>query len=120
MVSLLGHAHEGRTPQPTSWLLSVAVAVGTLALIPASHALADFTRLSAAYRPLYVAMPAGAVMCALIGWAAPAPWVLAVLLVLVLSLTWAVAARGFLLAGAWDADEGRRDPEEVFPRATGR
>ena len=35
MVSLLEHAHDGRTPEPTSWLLSGAVAVGMLALIPA-------------------------------------------------------------------------------------
>ena len=107
MVSLLEHAHEGRTPQPTSWLLSVAVAVGMLALIPASHALADYTRLAAAYRPLYVALAVGAVMCALIGWAQPSPWGLALLLVLVLSLTWAVAARGFLLAGDWGVEENQ-------------
>jgi low temperature requirement protein LtrA len=107
MVSLLEHAHDGRAPEPTAWLLSVAVAVGMFALIPASHALADFSSLTAAYRPLYVAITAGAVVSVLIGWAHPAPWVLALLLVLVLSLTWAVAARGFLLAGAWGSEEGQ-------------
>ena len=114
MVSLLEHADNGRAPQPTSWLLAAALAVGMLALIPASHALADYTRLAAAYRPLYVAIAVGAVMSALIGWAQPPPWVLALFLVLVLSLTWAVAARGFLLTGAWDSEA------EAFPHAPGR
>jgi low temperature requirement protein LtrA len=110
MVSLLEQAHDGRTPEPTSWLLSGAVAVGMLALIPGSRTLADFRRLAAAYRPLNVALAAGAVVSALFGWAHPAPWALALLLVLVLSLTWAVAARGFLLTGAWSAEEGQ--PED--------
>jgi hypothetical protein len=46
-------------------------------------------------------MAAGAVLSVGIGWVRPAPWLLAVLLVAVLSLVWAVAVRGFVLAGAW-------------------
>jgi low temperature requirement protein LtrA len=107
MVSLLEHAHEGRTPEPTSWLLSGAVALGMLALIPASRALAEFGRLAAAYRPLHIALLVGAVASVLFGWAHPAPWGLALLLVLVLALAWAVAARGFLLTGAWSAEPGQ-------------
>jgi len=34
----------------------------------------------------------------------PAPWLLAVLLVVVLGLVWAVAVRGFVLAGAWNPE----------------
>ena len=33
MVSLISHAHDGRTPASTAWLLAGAVALGLLALI---------------------------------------------------------------------------------------
>jgi len=105
MVSLLEHAHDARTPGPTSWLLSGAVAVGLLFLIPTSRALADAGVIPAAFRPLWVAMAAGAIVSLAIGWVRPAPWLLALLLVLVLGLVWAVAVRGFVLAGVWAAEE---------------
>jgi len=105
MVSLLEHAHDASTPAPTSWLLSGAVAVGLVFLIPTSRALADATTLAAAFRPLWVAMAAGAVASIVIGWARPAPWLLALLLVIVLGLVWAVAVRGFVLAGARATDD---------------
>jgi hypothetical protein len=50
-------------------------------------------------------MAVGAVVSLAIGWARPAPWLLASLLVLVLGLVWAVAVRGFVLAGVWAAEE---------------
>ncbi len=105
MVSLLEHAHDASTPAPTSWLLSGAVAAGLVFLIPTSRALADASVLAAAFRPLWVAMAAGAVVSLFIGWARPAPWLLALLLVAVLLLVWAVAVRGFVLAGVWDTEE---------------
>jgi len=104
MVSLLEDAHGTSTPGPTSWLLSAAVAVGLIFLIPMSRALADATSLRAAFRPLWAAMAAGAVLSLVIGWVQPAPWLLAVLLVVVLGLVWAVAVRGFVLAGAWNPE----------------
>ena len=104
MVSLLEHAHATRTPAPTSWLLSGAVAVGLVFLIPTSRALVDAGSLAAAFRPLWAAMAAGALVSLVIGWVRPAPWLLALLLVAVLGLVWAVAVRGFVLAGAWAGD----------------
>jgi hypothetical protein len=77
------------------------VAVGLLALIVTANALVDARRLAAAYRPLTAVMAAGAVAGAGVGWARPAPWLLAVLLVVILTALWAVAVRGFLHAGAW-------------------
>jgi hypothetical protein len=77
------------------------VAVGLVFLIPTSRALAEAAQLGAAYRPLWIAMVAGAVVSLAIGWARPAPWLLALLLVLVLVVVWAIAVRGFMLAGAW-------------------
>ena len=104
MVSLLEHAHATSTPAPTAWLLSGAVAVGLVFLILTSRALADANLLGAAFRPLWAAMAAGAIVSLVIGWARPAPWLLALLLVVVLGLVWAVAVRGFVLAGAWAND----------------
>ncbi|HEV2216551.1 MAG TPA: low temperature requirement protein A [Candidatus Dormibacteraeota bacterium] len=105
MVSLVEHAQDAATPSPVSWLLAGAVGVGMLALIPASRALADAGRLAVVYRPLWVTMVAGAIVSVIIGVARPAPWLLALLLVLVLTLVWAVAVRGFLRAGAWAVEE---------------
>lgn len=52
-------------------------------------------------------LAAGAVVSMLVGWLAPAPWLLALPLVVVLGLVWAVGVRGFVLAGAWEVEEIR-------------
>ena len=104
MVSLIEHAHDDSAPASTSWLLSGAVAVGLVFLIPTWRALADASRLVSVYRPLWIATVAGAVATLVIGWTRPAPWLLAMLLVVVLGLVWAVAVRGFALAGEWGPD----------------
>lgn len=104
MVSLIEHAHDDSTPEPTSWLLSGAVAMGLVFLIPTWRALSEATQLTAVYRPLWIATVAGAVASVIIGWTRPAPWLLALLLVVVLGLVWAVAVRGFALAGTWGPD----------------
>ena len=109
MVGLIEHAHEARTPATTAWRLTGAVAVGLLALIVAANVLVDARRLAAAYRPLSAVMAAGAVASAVVGWTRPAPWLLAVLLVAILSALWAVAVRGFLLAGAWSEEPSSTD-----------
>ena len=105
MVSLLEQSHDARTPAATALLLAGAVAVGLIALIVTSRTLADASRLAAVYRPLQIAMAGGAVVTVVIGLARPAPWLLAMLLVVVLVLVWAVAVRGFLLAGAWAVEQ---------------
>jgi len=104
MVSLIEQAHDGSTAAPTSWLLSGAVAVGLLFLIPTWRALADASRLVSVYRPLWIASVTGAVASVIIGWTRPAPWLLALLLMVVLGLVWAVVVRGFALAGTWGPD----------------
>jgi low temperature requirement protein LtrA len=104
MVSLIEYAHADSTPEPTSWLLSGAVAVGLLFLIPTWRALADASRLPSVYRPLWIATVAGAAASLIVGWTRPAPWLLALLLVAVLGLVWAVVVRGFALAGTWGPD----------------
>jgi low temperature requirement protein LtrA len=106
IVGLIEHAHDARTPATTAWLLTGALAVGLLALIVAANALADARRLATVYRPLTAKMAAGAVAALAAGWARPAPWLLAVLLVVILMALWAVAVRGFLLANAWSEESG--------------
>jgi low temperature requirement protein LtrA len=109
MVDLIEHAHNTRTPATTAWLLTGAVAVELLALIVTARALADAQRLPTVYRPLGLAMIAAAAACVVVGWARPAPWLLGLLLVVILSALWAFAVRAFLLAGAWD--EGPSSPD---------
>jgi low temperature requirement protein LtrA len=104
MVGLIEHAHDPRTPVTTAWLLTGAVAVGLFALIMTANALADARRLAAVYRPLTGVLAAGAVAGVVVGWARPAPWLLASLLVVILSALWAYAVRGFLRAGIWDEE----------------
>ena len=69
-------------------------------------------------------MAAGAVAALAVGWLNPAPWLLALLLVLILGILWAVALAEFLRADAWaEADEpspGENQPEATPGRLTRR
>jgi low temperature requirement protein LtrA len=107
-VSLIGHAHDGSTPEATAWGLAGAVALGLVAVVVAARALVDAGRLAGVYRPLTRAMCAGAGAAAVVGWARPAPWLLALLLGAILSALWIFAVGRFLRAGAWA--EGTTDP----------
>jgi low temperature requirement protein LtrA len=101
-VSLIGHAHDTRTPASTAWLLAGAVALGLLALIITIRALADAERLAVVYRPVSLAMAVGAAAAVVAGWLRPPPWLFALLLVAILSVLWFFAVSRFLRAGAWD------------------
>jgi low temperature requirement protein LtrA len=107
MVSLLEHAHDPGTPAAIAMLLAGSAAVGLIALVLTSRALSDFARLSSVFRPLTMAMVGGAIVSVAVGFARPAPWLLALLLVAILGVVWAVAVRGFLLAGAWSEDQSQ-------------
>jgi len=109
MVSLIEHAHDDNSPEPTSWLLSGAVAVGLVFLIPTWRALADASRRESVYRPFWIVTVGGAMASLIVGWTRPAPWLLALLLVVVLGMVWAAVVRGFAIAGAWG-------PERSEPR----
>jgi low temperature requirement protein LtrA len=101
MVSLIGHAHDPRTPVGTSWLLAGAVATGLVALVLTEQALVDAERLVLVFGPLRLALSAGAAAALLVGWLRPAPWLLALLLVAILSVVWGFAVSRFLRADAW-------------------
>jgi hypothetical protein len=108
MVSLISHAADATTPASTAWLLAGSVALGLLALTFAEQALVDADRLAVVYRPLRIAMVGAAVTALAIGWAQPAPWLLALLLVVILSVLWIFAVSRFLQAGAWGSKESSR------------
>jgi low temperature requirement protein LtrA len=101
MVSLIGHTHDTTTPAGTSWLLAGAVASGLLALVLTEQALADAERLSVVFHPLRLALGGGAAAALIVGWMRPAPWLLALLLVAILSAVWFFAVSRFLRADAW-------------------
>jgi low temperature requirement protein LtrA len=91
MVSLVDHAHDGRTPAATAWVLcaGAAVVLGATMLLAAS--LEAWYRDLGLYRPLARACAAVAVTCLGLGAARPAPLILAVALVLLLSIPWGLA-----------------------------
>jgi low temperature requirement protein LtrA len=101
MVSLIGHAHDPTAPAGTSWLLAGAVATGLLALVLTEQTLDDAERLVLVFHPLRLALTAGAAAALIVGWLRPAPWLLALLLVAILSAVWFFAVSRFLRADAW-------------------
>jgi low temperature requirement protein LtrA len=91
MVSLVGHAHDGRTPAATAWLLcaGAAVVLGATMLVAAS--LQAWHRDRGLYQPLARTCAAVAVACLGVGAARPPPLFLGLALVLLLSIPWALA-----------------------------
>ncbi len=106
MVSLVEHAAEDRTPAATGWLLAGSVALGLVALVVKITALRDHDRLPSLYRPLMAAMAVAAGVALLAGWVAPAPWLLALILVLTLVAVWLFAVDRWLRLD---------DPEQALP-----
>jgi low temperature requirement protein LtrA len=95
MVSLVDHAHEGRTPAGPAWVLcaGTAAVLGTTMLLAAT--LPDWGRDRGLYRPLAGISAAAALACLGLGAVRPAPLVLVLALVVLLSIPWmfAVARR---------------------------
>jgi low temperature requirement protein LtrA len=91
MASLVEHAHDGRTPTASSWLIASAVAGLLLSQLTAMRSLADHERLAHVYRPLTPALLAAAGAALVLGALHPAPWLLALGLVTLLSATWWIA-----------------------------
>jgi low temperature requirement protein LtrA len=96
MVSLIEHAHDPATPEVTAWLLAGSVALALAGLIVIVRTLADYERVRMVYRPTSLAMAVGAVVALAVGWLRPAPWLLALLLVAVLTGVWLIAVDRWL------------------------
>jgi low temperature requirement protein LtrA len=101
IVSLIEHAHDAATPPETALLLGGSVAICLLALILTERSLEDAVRLEVVYRPLGVALVAGAAVALAAGWLAPVPWLLAALVVAILTALWFFVVARMIRAGAW-------------------
>lgn len=96
MVSLIEHASEARTPAVTAWLLAGSVAVGLASLVAKMRTLRDFKRLPGVFRPLSNVMLTFAGLALVTAVWAPAPWVLALSLVIILLGVWLYAVDRWL------------------------
>ncbi len=96
LVSLIEHAADQRAPVDAAWVLTGSVAVALVGLIVTMRTLADYERLISIYRPLAATLGVGAAVIALIGWWRPAPWLLVLAIVAVLSIVWGVAVDRWL------------------------
>ena len=101
IVSLIEHAHEPTTPPDTALLLGGSIAIGLVALIVTERSLQDALRLEEVYRPLGAVLAFGAAISLLAGWLAPAPWLLAALIVAVLTALWFFVVARMIRAGVW-------------------
>jgi low temperature requirement protein LtrA len=91
MVSLVDHAHDGRTPAATAWLLSAGAAVVLAATMLVAASLQAWQSDRGLYRPLAGICAAAATACLAIGAARPPPLFLGLALVVLLSIPWALA-----------------------------
>ena len=91
MVSLVDHAHDGRTPAATAWILGAGAASVLCVTMLIAASLQAWDRDRALYRPLSRICAAVAVACLGVGAARPAPLVLGLALVLLLSIPWGFA-----------------------------
>jgi low temperature requirement protein LtrA len=112
IVNLIEHAHDAVAPPETALLLGGSVAIGLLALVLTERSLEDAVRLENVYRPLAPALVLGAGVALLAGWLAPAPWLLAALLVAVLTVLWFFVVARMIRAGVWGMPSAEPAPSD--------
>jgi low temperature requirement protein LtrA len=110
MISLVDRAHEGRTPAGTAWILGAGAAVVLGATMLVSASLQAWDRDRGLYQPLARTCAAVAVACLGVGAARPAPLVLGLALVLLLSIPW-----GFAVARRLSRRDGAPVPDRDPP-----
>jgi low temperature requirement protein LtrA len=91
MVSLVDHAHAASTPAATAWVLGAGTAVVLAASMLIAATLQVWRRDRDLYRPLARACAAAAVACMGVAALRPAPLILGLVLVVLLSIPWVVA-----------------------------
>jgi low temperature requirement protein LtrA len=105
MVSLVDHAHDGRTPVATAWLLGAGAAVVLGAAMLVCSSLRAWRADRGLYRPLARTCAAVAVVCLGVGAFRPAPLVLGLALVLLLGIPWSLAVAHRLADESDESDE---------------
>ena len=103
-VSLVEHAHDVATPDGTAWALSGSMAVALLALVVLKDTLQDSSRLASVYRPFGLAGGVAAAAALVVGWARPAPWLLALLMVAILAALWLFTVARFMTTDEWESE----------------
>jgi low temperature requirement protein LtrA len=91
MVSLIDHAHDGRTPAATAWMLSAGAAVVLCATMLVSASQQAWQHDRHFYQPVARTCAAVSVACLGVGAARPAPLVLGLVLIALLSIPWGIA-----------------------------
>jgi low temperature requirement protein LtrA len=91
MVSLVDHAHDGRTPAATAWVICAGAAVVLAVTMLVAASLPAWSDDRGLYRPLAGTCGAAALACLGLGAARPAPLILGLVLVVLLSIPWCVA-----------------------------
>jgi low temperature requirement protein LtrA len=91
MVSLVRDAHDARTPAATAWLLCGGAAVVLSATMLVAASLQIWKRDRRLYRPLARTCAAVAVICLGVAAFRPAPLILGIALVILLSIPWVLA-----------------------------
>jgi low temperature requirement protein LtrA len=91
MVTLVDHAHDGRTPAATAWVLCAGAAVVLGATMLVSASLQAWRDDRGLYRPLARICAAVALLCLGAGALRPAPLILGLALVLLLGVPWVFA-----------------------------
>jgi low temperature requirement protein LtrA len=105
MVSLVDHAHDGRTPAATVWVLCAGAAVVLGATMLVSASLQAWYRDRRLYRTLARTSAAVGVACLGVAAARPAPLLLGLALVLLLAIPWGLAVMHRLASPAGTATE---------------
>ena len=100
MASLIGDAHDGRAPAATAWVLSAGTAVVLAATMLIAASLRAWRTDRGLYRPLARACAVVAAACLGLGAARPAPLILVVALVVLLSVPWGLTVWRRLAGGA--------------------
>ncbi len=100
MVSLIDHAHDGRTPAATAWVLSGGAAVVLCSTMLIAGSLRAWATDRGLYRPLARTCAVVAVLCLGAGVARPAPLILGVALVVLLSIPWGLAVAHRIATGS--------------------
>jgi low temperature requirement protein LtrA len=91
MVSLVDHAHDARAPAATAWVLCAGAAVVLSATMLLASTLPAWAGDRGLYRPLARICAVVVAACLAVGAARPAPLVLGLALVLLLSIPWGFA-----------------------------
>ena len=105
MVSLVDHAHDGRTPVAAAWILCAGAAVVLCATMLLATSLQAWDRDRGLYRPLARVCAAVAVACLALAAVRPAPLILGLALVLLLGTPWVFAVARKLASDAGDAGD---------------